>query len=268
MIEQYIPEFQPKRESYALHNAGPDSISVEWAGVSFTLPGNEEIHSARPARFEDGEPIPGTLLIFDSHSAQVDGSIPNQADPYNWKAQTVIKNVLGIDPASGRAIGSFARKGVSFIPQPITPESLAPIAADGQRRYFEFMVEWADHQVTAHAEAVDRANRAGVSSRPPGRDYHRAVSILEKHKAEVDKRYGPQRDTITELAEEDDTEFILFAKARLMALAEKAAAAHKVDRQVLADEMMEDPDVLKNLRRKYRIRKKGYAEGVDEAVEG
>ena len=263
MSEQYVPDFQPKREQYALHNAGPDPVSVEWAGVSFTIPGCNEIHEARPACYDTGEAIPGTLLIQDSHSVQVDGSIPNEADPWNWKAQTVIKNVLGIDPASGRAIGSFARKGVSFVPQPITHESLTAIAGDGQRRYFEFMVAWADHQVSAHAEAVDRANRAGVSSRPPGKDYHRAVSILERHKAEVDKRYGPQHDAIEDLAEEDDLEFTMFAKARLMALAEKAAATHKVDKQKLAEEMMEDPEVLKNLRKKYRIRQKGYAEGKE-----
>jgi hypothetical protein len=129
------------------------------------------------------------------------------------------------------------------------------------------MVEWAEHQTRAYAEAVDLAKRAGVTAPPPGQDYHRATTILQQHQEELEKRYGKQKTDLEELHEEDDLEFMVFAKARLMEMAESAAAAHKVDREKLAEQMMEDPEILKKLRGKYRIRKKGFAEGAEQNIE-
>jgi hypothetical protein len=148
---------------------------------------------------------------------------------------------------------------------PASKEDIERIMAEGKKRYYDFMVEWADHQVRAYAGAVDLAQRAGVTAPPPGSDYRKAVTIQETHKAELEKRYGPQKNVLEETMEEDDLEFMVFAKAKAMALAEQAAEAHKVNKDQLAEQMLEDPDIMKNLRKKYRIRKKGFAEGAEPA---
>jgi hypothetical protein len=89
------------------------------------------------------------------------------------------------------------------------------------------------------------------------------MSILNTHKTEVEKRYGTEKDVLEETMEEDDLEFMVFAKAKAMELAVQAAEAHKVNQDQLAEQMLEDPDIMKNLRKKYRIRKKGFAEGAE-----
>lgn len=260
--QQYWPDFTARREEYVLHNAGPDKIEGSWGGHSFTLPGCEDVHPHYPAHYEDGTPIPGTLVLKDGYTPDADGNFPKEGDAYNWRASVAIKNVLGIDPKTGRATGPYAMKGVSYVRMPATPEQIAEIMAEGKKRYYEFMVRWADTKVRAYAESQERAKRAGVAAPPPDSDYAKAVTILNAHKEEMEKRYGAQQNAIEELEDQDELEFMAFAKAKLEALAEKAAAAHKVDKQKLVESYLDDPDMLKSLRKKYRIRRVGHAEGV------
>ena len=263
---QYMPDFTAKREEYVLHNAGPDKIEGSWGGRPFTLPGCDEVHPHNPAVFEDGVAIPGTLVLRDTYCPDKDGSHPKPGDPFNWRASVAIKNVLGIDPQSGQAKGPYAQKGVSYVQMPASKEDIERIMVEGKKRYYVFMVGWAEHQTRAYAEAVDLARRAGVTAPPPGGDYHKATTILEQHQKEMEKRYGKQNLGVEE-QEEVDLEFMVFAKARAMALAKDAAEAQKVSKEELAENMLQDPDVLKALRKKYRIRKKGFAEGAEPPTE-
>jgi hypothetical protein len=114
----YVPDFTVRREEFVLHNAGPDKIDAMWAGHPFTIPGCDEIHPTNPAQFEDGSPIPGTVILRDDYMALPGGSMPQPGSPYNWRASVAIKNVLGIDKHTGKAISSYSKKGVSYLRMP------------------------------------------------------------------------------------------------------------------------------------------------------
>jgi hypothetical protein len=264
-MSQSLPNFAARREEYVLHNAGPERVEGSWGGRSFTIPACDDVHPHSPAYYADGSPIPGTIVLHDGYTHDREGKFPKQGDPFNWRAAVAIKNVLGIDPKSNEAVGKYAQKGISFVAMPATPEHVAEIMAEGKKRYHQFMLKWADQKVRDYATAQEVARKHGSHAPPPDSDYPKAVAILRANETELEKRYGPQSSPIDDLPDDEDLEFMAFAKAKLEALAKQAAEAHKVDERKLVESYLEDPDMLRVLRKKYRIRKVGFAEGVEPA---
>jgi hypothetical protein len=257
----YIPDFSVKPRHYIVHNSSPDRIEVRWAGLMFVVPPVDGYHPQTPARYSDGVPIPGTTVIADAYTVDPDGT-PRTSGAPNWYAAEAVKSMLGISP-DGQATSAYAKKGLSILPDSPTREQVAAIRSAGQIRYQEFLRAWAEYTTMAYQEQIARCRQAGVAPKPPGADYHKAIVILRKYDEELKKKYGLEAGAVVEEAVDAENEdFRVFALAQAMKMSEKAAEKAGVDKTKLAESLLEDEEILKGLRRKYRIRKIGYAEGV------
>jgi hypothetical protein len=254
---QYVPEFSTQPNRFTLHNSTPEELTLRWAGLQYSIPPVDQVNPKHSAKDADGDFIPGTFVVTDSYAPREDGSYP-KGGSFNWFAADAIKHSLGINPDTGVAEGSYAAKGVSFLPKAPTKEQVANIARAGKERYDFFLVEWAQNEVAAQQQAMDRASRAGVPVPPPGKDYGRALTILTKYQKTVDSQVGAVTDGLEEVAAEEDLRFKVWAMAEAVKLAGAAAEAKQVDKNVLAENLLTDPEVQKHLRRQYRIRRIGH----------
>lgn len=256
--QPYIPNFGYQPQSYAVHNASPDPVSIRWAGLGFTVPGCEQF-SPNPAIFDDGAPIPGTLSLSDAYTFDASGNIPQAGSVPNWFAAEAVKAMLGID-TNGIATSPYSKRGISVLPHKPSRETVQQILEAGRARYQEFLVEWAQYTIMAWQEQAERSRRAGVAALPPGPDYHKAVVIVEKHNEEVKKHLGiaPKAAEIEDI--DDDLEFQAFATAEALMIAKKIAADKDVDLVELAEKMLENPKIRIPLQKKWSIRKRGHLE--------
>lgn len=254
--------FEPNR--FTLHNSAPEPLHLRWGGVSFTLPGCEEV-GPKAAVDADGDPIPGTLILSDGIVPDKEGVIPPAGSPPNWMAFEAIRNLLGVDTVTKVATGAYAKAGVSFMPARPSKELVTVIRNDGARRYQEHRVEWAQHTVATYEARVAAAKMAGVPAAPPDQDYARALVILKRHESKFREAVANAGDT-----DEEEAMALASAKAMAMEMAEKAAAGKDIDKQKLAEELMSDPKTRAYLMSKgYRIRKKGHLDVPEEsALEG
>lgn len=266
MSSQYVPNFVSEPNRYTVVNATPEEITLRWAGMQFSIP-PADVVGRFAARDADGDKIPGSLVIEDGYCPRADGSYPTSGQ-HNWFAADAIKKVLGINPDNGAAEGSYARKGVSFLPANPTKALVSQIKEAGRRRYDLFQVQWAQQEVGAYRSAVEKSSRHGLSAPPPDEDYARAILILEKQNEIIRKQIGSVTEALEEASDEDELKFRAWALAEAENLAADAAKAKDVDKALIAEKMVEDPVVMKHLRRKYRIRKIGHLpEEEQEAVE-
>lgn len=253
-----IPMVGYTKNEYILHNASPEKLELRWASRAFTLPPVDQVGPS-PAHYDDGTPIPGTLVLEDGYTYDKDGGIPSADSAPNWSAFSAIRNVLGVDPVTKQAVGFGARAGLSFLPNRPTRELVAQIRVDGERRWQEHMVEWADFVVHGYQTACDRARQAGAAPPPPSSDYMKACAILEKRKKDNEALWS-KAPVPVEATDDEELEFLAFAEAEAMAMAKKVAVGKEVDETELANTLLQKPEVRAALQRKfnYRIRKKGH----------
>lgn len=264
---QYVPEFVTQPNRFTLHNSTPEELTLRWAGLQFSIPAADQVNPKHSAKDADGDFVPGTFVVTDGYAPTADGSFP-KGGAFNWFAGDAIKHALGINPDTGVAEGSYAAKGVSFLPKLPTKEQVANIARAGKDRYDAFLVEWAQYEVAAQQQSMDRASRAGVQVPPPGKDYARALTILTKYQKAIDAQVGAVTDGLEETAAEEDLRFTVWAMAEALKLAGSAAEQKQVDKNKLAEGLLADPEVAKHLRRQYRIRKIGHLPEEDLAEAG
>lgn len=256
-VAQYVPQFVKKPNRFTLHNATPEELTIRWAGLQFSIPPCNVVDPKHTAVDADGDPIPGTYVVSDGYAPLVDGSYP-KGGSYNWFAADVIQHALGINPDTGVAEGPFAMKGISFLPTSPTKEMVKNLVAEGKQRYDAFLVEWAQYEVAAQQTQESLATRAGRQPVPPGKDYSKALLILKKFETLQARQVGMTEQQVEEDSMEESIEFKTFALAQALKLAEKAAAEQQVDKNKLAESLMEDPQVKKHLQKQYRIRKVGH----------
>jgi hypothetical protein len=267
MATQSIPEFGFTVEKYALHNARPEPIDFMWSGHRFTIPPRDAV-GPRPAKFEDGTPIPGTLVIQDAYTFATDGaSIPTNGPP-NWRAKEALKNVLGVNPSTQQAEGKLAKNGVSLIPTVCPKDQFETIKASGLSRYRESRIQWAMDTVASYEVARSKAKEAGVDPRPPGAEFYEAQTVLDTYRDDTRKKMGIEREAIKEEAQDDDLDFKAYAYAVAEKAAQAAAEANNVDKAKIVERMLEDPKVVAQIRKKYSWRKKGYLDPEAPGAEG
>ena len=256
--QPYIPTFGYKPMHYSIHNPAPESVSVRWAGLAFTVPACDAF-SHNPAHFSDGAPIPGTLSLADAYTFDANGNIPSPGATPNWFAAEAVRNMLGID-SNGIALSAYARRGLSVLPDLPSREQFEEIAKAGEARYQEFMVEWAQYTVMAWQEQAQRSKQAGVPALTPGPDYYKASIIIDRHNEEIKKKMGfaPAKLEIENI--DEDLDFQAYAMAEALNLAKKMAKDHDVDAVELAEKMLENPKIRIPLQKKYSIRKRGHLE--------
>lgn len=254
-----LPKFGYAPKKFTLHSVRPDTYTVRWAGVQWTMPPGSVVTEAS-AKDADGDPIPGTYVLEDTWSAGPDGSYPDREAPPNWSAFMAIKNLLAVDSA-GNIGGVHAQAGISYLPESPSKEMVAAIVEDGRRRYEDGLVVWADHVVQGYSALVDKCRQSNTAAPPPGEDYKRALLILQAH----EKKIAASATAVeAQGSGDEELEFMTFAKAKAMELAAKQTRAG-VDKEKLAEELVNDQDFLDMLRKKgnLRIRKKGYLDPTE-----
>jgi hypothetical protein len=258
-----IPQFGWTPNKFILHNAAPKPVDIRWCGLQFTLPAVDQL-GARAASFADGRVIPGTLVLSDAHCVTRDGEFPPPDSPPNWSAFEAIRNVLGINPITRQAESPHAQAGISFLPNSPSEDVFQAVKADGERRYQESLVAWANDVVHNQRVATEKAQQAGLAAPPAGSDYMKAITILERHRKTVEKDLNLGR--LEEASGDDELEILAIAKAKAMEMAEKNAVGKSIDKNKLAEEYMQDPQIRQHLMNVgYRIRKKGHADVPDPA---
>lgn len=256
----YVPPFKITPHRYTLHNARPEAFKLRWGGMRFTIPPVDEV-GPKAAKFDDGTPIPGTAVLQDAAAPGHDGVVTRRA----WSAETAIREVLGIDIETGQAVGMAAKAGVSFLPDAPNRHLVARIREDGERRWNESQIEWAEHEVAAQMAGIEKAKEAGVAPPLPGPEYRKAVQVLERYHKKLDDTFGRTVDAAVEsVTHDDEIELAIYMKAAAMQMAEGIAKEKEVDQSMLAEEMLKDPKIRKHLQKKYRIRKVGHTDVPDE----
>lgn len=254
---QYVlPNFGYQPQRYSIHNAGHEAVSVRFAGLAFTVP-PVDAFSHNPAIYADGAPIPGTLSLADAYTFDANGQIPPQGGTPNWFAAEAVKHMLGID-SQGVATSPYAKRGLSVLPDKPSREVVEEIRAAGEKRYHEFLVEWAQYTVMAWQDQAERSRRAGVPALPPGADFYKANLIIEKHNEEMKKFLGISSKQAQVENLDDDLEFQTFALAEALRLAKGIAEAKGIQSAELADQMLQNPEIRRKLQAKYRIRQVGH----------
>ena len=252
----YIPEFKITPRRFTLHNSAPEPFVQKWAGLVFTIPA-VDIVGPKAAEYDDGSPIPGTLVLQDSSAPGRDGTI----EQGNWKAEDTIRNVLGINLDTGQAEGMAALAGISFVPNAPSRETLVQIRTAGELRWHDSQVQWAEHETAARMAALELAKEHGTPPPTPSPDYRRATLILERYYKKVDETFGKSADELVEaVTHEDEIEMEIYLKAAAIKMAEKVSEEMDVDKNKVAEEMLADPKIRKHLQKKFSIRKKGHTE--------
>ncbi len=253
-----IPEFKYTPNRFTLHNASPNPVDLRWGGMQITIPAVDKVCPQSTTFQEDSLPVPGTFVVEDGWAPDRDGLLPEKGSPPNWSAFTAVKNLLGVDEANGQANGVAAQCGVSFLPTNPTRVQYEQVLASGKARYEVSQVAWAQHQVSAFLEKVNKAKAALAPLPPPDASYHKAVAILKRQDAATEALLQESSGEA-----EQELEFMAFAKAKALELAEKQAQSKPgVDKEALAKELYEDQEFLNALRKKgLRIRKVGHLEG-------
>jgi len=259
MSTQQLPMFGYAPNEYVLHNASPEKVFLRWGGVSIILPPVDAV-GPKAAKDADGDPIPGTLVLKDAIVADKDGVIPSADGPANWMAFEAIRNLLGINPVTKEAMGAAARAGLSYLPNNPSKDVVQAVRMDGTKRWEEHRLEWAQYTVSAYESKVASCKIIGVAPPPPDQDYAKALVVLKRQEA----KFKAEMSEVGPDAEE--VEFLAFAKARAMEMAETAAAGKNVDKAQLAEELLKDPKVRIHLQRKYSIRQRGHLD-IPEAGE-
>lgn len=256
MGTQTIPGFKQVPEQYGFHNARPETMNLMWGGRQFTLPPVDAV-GPNPVLFEDGTPVPGTVVIADGYTMMATGEFPN-GGPYNWSAREAVQMLLGIDHTQ-KATSQVAKNGISYIPLACTREKYEEIKQDGEARYRESLVEWATDTVHAYEVARSKAKEAGVEARPAGPEFYKATAILQARQ----KQYQQSIEATAAAIDDDELEFEVYAKAQALRMAGKVAEEESVDKAKLVEKLLEDPKIATAIRRKYQLRKKGYLDPED-----
>lgn len=252
----YIPPFRVTPNEYSLHNAAPETFDLQWGGLRFTIPAVDVV-GTKAAAYDTGEKIPGTCVLKDAGAPGREGIVESK----NWRAEDAIRNVLGIDLETGKATGVAARHGISFLPDKPTRQLVAEVREHGERRWHDSQVEWAEREVASYQGAIEKSKEAGVIPPRPGKDYRKALTILDRYHKEIDKVFGrAAEETVEAVTHDDEIEMEVYLKAAALQMAGKVAAEKEVDKNVLADEMLQDPKIRKHLQKKFSIRKKGHTE--------
>jgi hypothetical protein len=249
-----LPSFINKPEEYGLYNPSEQYIDLQWGGRSMRLPGCRDI-SRDPCKFqEDESDVPGTLIIKDGYTQGLDGLIPKPGSAFNWKASDAIRNMLGIDIETGIAHSTKAGRGITFVPPVIDKNTFESIKQDAERRFASHQVAWAEAEVRAYEEALDKAKRAGVSAPPPDSGYNQAVVILSEHR----NRTLSQVAQVDEVISQQDAEEIAGMEALALEMAQQAAEGKNIDEKKLAADLLKKPAIRKHLQKEYSIRKRGH----------
>ena len=254
----------PVRE-FTLHNSTDEAISFMYDGETRVVPSSKDIVYPHPkfadvchsAQDEDGDYIPGTIVLKDVIAEKEFGQY-GETDMV-WSASNAIKHCLEIDVSSGIASGSYAKRGLSLLPPNPSKELVKEVAEYGRDRYFDWKVAEAKSIVESYDEKTQARQRVGMNAVPPGRDYDKALVVLNRAKAKDDallEKSFASAPKAPVVVEDKDDEISDDALATL--IAEKVAAISKsvgVDKAALVEAVTSDPEAMRILKQSHKVRK-------------
>ena len=272
VIRDIVPQllnFRAEKRSFVLLNSAPKVIEPFWGGTKFIIPACDKLHTEKDKREmdADGDPIPGSIIISD---------LPGEVNPHTGEprlavdSQEAVRHILGIhrnpDGSVSSAMSPYALGGLSLLPRHPTKELWKAVMQDGSNRNFLIRVQNAQTTI----EEYDAKNAARASAGMPpvhgGKVYMQSRAILDEYNKIVTRETQLSVNPVEAQDADDDLEFEVYAKARVMELTSKAAESKAIDKTALAKELLDDPTVLAKLRKTYRIRKVGHMEVSDEAL--
>lgn len=261
-IAPQLPSFEVKPQEFGLYNPDTRFLDLMWAGKSLRIPGCKDI-SRDPCKFDDGIPIPGTLVIRDGYMMKPDGTFPMVGSPYNWRADEAIRNLLQLDPDTKLPTGVWSERGITFVPPVIDRRTFEAVLIDANRRFGGHLVKWAEETIRAHEVRVDKAKEHGMNAPAPHPDYARALRIREEHMQSLGVVIEAAAMKQSEGA--DEAEKVI--EDRIAKIAElvisKIGDQANVDKKKMAEMLMEDKEVRSHLSKTHMIRKRGHLPGRD-----
>jgi len=269
IVGQDLSHFKVERPTFILHNATDEPIQAQYAGYIVTIP-PVHVTGADPGCDSVGNPIPGTVVIRDI-AVVTEGQDGDDHDLRVFPADALAMGILNVDSA-GRAVSDVAKRGVSHIPSSCSPENIAKITAEGKKRSELFSRQLAERVVQSYQRMMDDFRRAGKDAPPPPPNYDDSIRLLRS----FNNIREEQKSASMPLTEEEvlDIDIQLEAAARALAFETveglpKAKEMSMEKKVALALQLLEDPRVLSNLRKKakLRIRKVGYVEKTAEELE-
>lgn len=246
-------DFRPPINSYTLHNAKDKEVDMMYGGNLYIIPPCDRIGLYSDTDSE-GKSIPGTLVITDVYMSE--GGI----DRLHIDAKAVVRHLLGLVVKGNEveATSAFALSGISILPRHATPETVAAVAKSGAERSFLAQVSQARYTVQSIDETNAKRKAAGMEPIHGGPDWERAKFLIEKYgelaRKEAEAKVLPfQEDEI-----DVEIELMAIARAKAMELVEKAAEGKNIDKKMLFNELINDPEIRKWSQKEWSIRRRGH----------
>jgi len=254
-VSDEIRQFLAPVREFCLHNATDEPILIMYSGETRIIPAKDQIAYPHPkfedvcysAKDMDGDWIPGTLVLRDMVQMYMNGQ-----EGQVWSAANAIKHALDIDIKSGLASGKYAERGVSLLPPSPSKELVHKLAADGRRRYEAWRIKTAKEVAEAYEGRIAALKAAGHNPIPLGPDYDRARAIIDASRDVEKARYTPvpftPQPVEDEPVDEDDLARVFAAKLSKM-------VGPTVNKAALVEQVINDPETMKLLKAKYKVRK-------------
>lgn len=251
--------FAPPRE-FAVYNPSDAEVVLAFDGETKIIPPNKNVVQVTSDKFAahscidtDGNLVPGTLVIKDvpGPRGMCDGGRIGE-----WSAAECIRTCLGLDPTTGEGSSLWYKKGISIISTRPSPDEVEEVRADSNIRYSAWLIDWAK-QVREEVEVRATRHRAvGLTYTMTPKEHMelaKADAILAA--AEVKMRSDAMEAMGLPSAKEED-ELDAFVSAKAKELASKKATT-EVEREALAQILVNDAEFAKILRKAWWDKKKG-----------
>lgn len=252
-------------QEFCVHNATDEPVEMRYDGETRVIPPFAAVAKEDPKhadvcfslRGEDGEYIPGTLVLRDIASTKLytDGGTSDR-----WSAAECIRHALGIDVRSRMAYGVLASKGVSFIPAGASKADVARIADAGRRRYVLWYEENASAIISAYEERNSSRARFGEKPLPPDKAVRIAQGVMTASRNRDGAAANKVISELSKIMSDEvpptmDEDQALIAAARKLAGQMKEEQAYLGDSETLVARLMSDPVAMGIMRSKFRMKK-------------
>lgn len=253
-----LVSFRTPRRSFVLMNSKKRQVTVMFIGNMFLIPAANVIteHSDVDA---DGTPIPGSYVVEDHY---VVDPMSNEEFMILDSARAVI-HIMGLNPGPNgmatTASSPLALGGISLLPRHAAREMWMTVAREGERRAFLSDVD----RARAFFKQLEETNSKRKAANMPATDdynpaeYERYSFLIAEYKRLFKQDAVEAPTAVEEDSDLDEIEFMAFAKAKTMEIANRTTTAETVDKTKLAMELLDDPAVRIKLQKLYKIRKRG-----------
>jgi len=253
MATEVYTEFLEIPKEYVLVNPTDENIEFSYDGETRTVPAHNVVVK-RHAKYDDvpcsafdenGEQIPGTLLLKDIYSV-TDTALGGKER--EWNAADAIKHTLGIDPKTGSATGKYASRGLTVAPRKYNRAVIEKLKQDRRAIFEQWRLKEANDIIQAHDGKNAIRQNLGMMQMPGDEAYRKAMLLvtLDRKRQEKFLTKSMSVDFNEEATEEQGP-----AKA---SIAEGFDALSPEEKKALVDKMMADKDAQKIINETHYIR--------------